>query len=69
MQENARTVKLDKPGKEELEQLKRQLMVIPCRIDFGKNGVYDAMLIGKTVYFKVEGRWRNIDTEKLNFRK
>ena len=69
MQENARTVKIDKPGKEELEQLKRQLMVIPCRIDFGKNGVYDAMLIGKTVYFKVEGRWRNIDTEKLNFRK
>lgn len=31
-------------------------MIIPCRIDFDKNGVYDAMLIGKTVYFK-NGSW------------
>ena len=63
MQNNAEIRNRDKPDAE------KQLMVIPCRIDFGKNGVYDAMLIGKTVYFKVEGRWRNIDTEKLNFRK
>ncbi len=69
MQNNAEIRNRDKPDAEKVQQLKKQLMVIPCRIDFGKNGVYDAMLIGKTVYFKVEGRWRNIDTEKLNFRK
>ena len=69
MQNNAEIRNQDKPDTEKRQQLKKQLMVMPCRIDFGKNGVYDAMLIGKTGYFKVEGRWRNIDTEKLNFRK
>lgn len=56
MQNNAEIRNRDKPDAEKMQQLKKQLMVIPCRIDFGKNGVYDAMLIGKTVYFK-NGSW------------
>ena len=56
MQNNAEIRNRDKPDAEKMQQLKKQLMVIPCRIDFGKNGVYVAMLIGKTVYFK-NGSW------------
>lgn len=56
MQNNAEIRNRDKPDAEKMQQLKKQLMVIPCRINFGKNGVYDAMLIGKTVYFK-NGSW------------
>lgn len=56
MQNNAEIRNRDKPDAEKMQQLKKQLMVIPCRIDFGKNGVYNAMLIGKTVYFK-NGSW------------
>ena len=41
-------------------------MVIPCRIDFGKNGVYDAMLIGKTVYL-YNGYWWYINKGRVDF--
>ena len=58
MQNNAEIRNRDKPDAEKMQQLKKQLMVIPCRIDFGKNGVYDAMLIGKQSISKMDrGGW------------
>ena len=58
MQNNAEIRNRDKPDAEKMQQLKKQLMVIPCRIDFGKNGVYDAMLIEKQSISKMDrGGW------------
>ena len=37
-----------------------ELNVIPCKIVLGSRGEYDALIIGRDVFFKVRGRWRSI---------
>lgn len=48
-------------------EIQQSLMVIPCRLFLGERGEFDGLLIGNRVFFRVNGRWRNIKFQKIDF--